>query len=197
MGESRNEASTAHGAEYGRSNGSKTNITDITSESGDTEPELDDIFDLLRNRRRRAVLQYLDSETDGTTTLDELAEHIAAKENGIDVSQLSSQQQKRVHIGLYQCHLPRMDKLGVIEYNQSRGTIVLRDIERLRPYLFKESEVTSIMPFYVGLGLIAINAIGILTVGASAIVPVETWGLVSIVALGFLLVYYRQNVTRE
>jgi len=55
------------------------------------------------------------------------AEHIAAIENNIDTRQLDSQQRKRVYIGLYQCHLPKMDDAGVIEYNQTRGLVETND----------------------------------------------------------------------
>lgn len=97
--------------------------------------DLDVIFELLRVSRRREVLWYLE-ENEGTARLDELAEHIAAKENDIELAELTSSQRKRVYIGLYQCHLPKMDDSGVIEYDQARGTIELRQAaEQLYPYL--------------------------------------------------------------
>lgn len=96
----------------------------------------DMIFELLRNWRRRQVLRYLDVN-DGTARLDELAEEIAARENGIDQQALSSSERKRVYIALYQCHLPKMDDSGVIDYNQARGTIELQQgAAPLFPYLY-------------------------------------------------------------
>jgi hypothetical protein len=92
------------------------------------EPEtlpLDTVFDLLKNQRRRRVLQYLREEKEGT--LSDLAEHIAALENQKDVAQLSSSERKRTYVGLYQCHLPRMDDAGVIDFDADRGTIELDD----------------------------------------------------------------------
>ena len=106
----------------------------------EAEPEiqrlsLDVIFELLRVSRRREVLWYLE-ENEGTARLDELAEHIAAKENDIELEELTSSQRKRVYIGLYQCHLPKMDDSGVIDYDQARGTIELRrTAQQLYPYL--------------------------------------------------------------
>ena len=84
--------------------------------------ELDQVFGLLRNRRRRDVLRYL-SEADEQVRLGELAETIAARECDKSVRQITSQERKRVYIGLYQGHLPKMDDCGVIEYDQQRGTI--------------------------------------------------------------------------
>jgi hypothetical protein len=97
----------------------------------------DEVFELLSNRRRRDVLLYLDAQPDGTATLDTLAEHIAARENDVTVGQLSAAQRKRVYIGLYQCHLPKMDDLGVIEYDQDRGTVELQDISQFSRYLYR------------------------------------------------------------
>lgn len=96
---------------------------------------LDVIFELLRVSRRREVLWYL-QEHEGTARLDELAEYIAAKENDIEIAELTSSQRKRVYIGLYQCHLPKMDDAGVIDYEQARGDIELRPTaKQLYPYL--------------------------------------------------------------
>ncbi|MFW5963444.1 MAG: DUF7344 domain-containing protein [Natronomonas sp.] len=83
---------------------------------------LDVVFGLLKNERRRLVLKFLE-ESDGGTSLSDLAEHIAAEENGKAVSALSSQERKRVYIGLYQCHLPQMDDSGAVEFDKNRGTV--------------------------------------------------------------------------
>jgi hypothetical protein len=95
-------------------------------EQSEDELPLDVTFEILKNRRRRLILGYLENEAD-PTPIGELAEHIAAIENNIDTRQLDSQQRKRVYIGLYQCHLPKMDDAGVIEYNQTRGLVELND----------------------------------------------------------------------
>lgn len=95
-----------------------------TNEEAPAEPtiELDEVFGLLKNRRRRDVLRHL-VETSEELRLGELAERIAARECGKDVSQINSQERKRVYVGLYQCHLPKLADIGVINYNKPRGTI--------------------------------------------------------------------------
>jgi hypothetical protein len=96
---------------------------------------LDVTFEMLKNRRRRLVLSYL-RENGETTRIGDLAEHIAAIENDTDVAQLNSQQRKRVYIGLYQCHLPKMDDAGVVDFNQDRGLVDLREnADQLYAYL--------------------------------------------------------------
>lgn len=104
-------------------------------DDGSGELSDDVLFGILKNQRRRQALRYLE-ENNGTATLSELAEHIAARENDIEVRQLSSDQRKRVYIGLYQCHLPKMDKADVIDFEKNRGNIELREpAERLFPYI--------------------------------------------------------------
>lgn len=81
------------------------------------------IHELFSSDRRRLVVNYLVRDADGRCTLSDLAEYIAAIENGCDVEELSSDQRKRVYIGLYQCHLPKMDDAGVIEWDKDRTVV--------------------------------------------------------------------------
>ena len=80
------------------------------------------VFDILRNERRRRVLKHLD-DADGRATLGEMAERLAAVENDKPESQITSQERKRLYVGLYQCHLPRMDESGAVAFDDDRGTI--------------------------------------------------------------------------
>lgn len=97
---------------------------DRTVERQDTDLSLDVIFEVLRNKRRRQALAYL-KDNEGQATLSELAEHIAAIENDKTVQALNSSERKRVYVGLYQCHLPKMDDASVIEFDRDRGTVLL------------------------------------------------------------------------
>lgn len=84
----------------------------------------DDLFHLLQNSRRRAVLRYLAAYPDYEAfEMRTVAEAVAAWENEIPLKQLTSDQRQRVYIALYQLHLPKLDDYGVIEYNQARGVI--------------------------------------------------------------------------
>lgn len=113
----------------GRPSGLQDTVEDDGAE------ELNAMFDVLKNRRRRRVLEFL-TEQGGHTTLGDVAEYIAAIENDKPRELLSSQERKRVYIGLYQCHLPRMDRAGVVEFDRHRGTIeACEDIGAYRPYV--------------------------------------------------------------
>ncbi|MFW6320951.1 MAG: DUF7344 domain-containing protein [Halohasta sp.] len=109
---------------------------------------LDLVFEVLKNQRRRRVLKYL-IEQDGTVSLSDVAEHIAAIENDKPETALSSQERKRVYVGLYQCHLPKMDDTDVIDFDGNRGTIDLGDnAEQLYPFLEAEDDAGRPWPKY-------------------------------------------------
>ncbi len=96
----------------------------ITDGEPSVEHELstDDVFHLLQSERRRAVIRYL-RDTEQPVKMRDIAEQVAAWENDTTVQALSSDQRQRAYIPLYQSHLPKLDEEGVIEYDQSRGTV--------------------------------------------------------------------------
>ena len=95
---------------------------DVEEELIDAQPpEMDVIFGVLRNGRRRLVLRYL--EEDPSTTIGDLAEHIAAIENDVSREELRSRQRKVLYVALYQAHLPKLDAAGAISYDPDRGTV--------------------------------------------------------------------------
>jgi len=81
---------------------------------------------MLSNQRRRYVLYYLNREP-GPVSLRDLAERIAAWENDIDVDELDYKQRKRVYTSLHQTHLPKLDDVGIVDYDRDGGTITLAD----------------------------------------------------------------------
>ena len=105
--------------------------TDERQEQGSDDPEThpedaelspDEVFHILQNGRRRNVLRYL-QHTEGPVRMRDVAEQVAAWENDTTVEQLSSDQRQRVYIPLYQSHLPKLDKKGVIDYQKNRGIV--------------------------------------------------------------------------
>lgn len=127
------------------SEGEGVNQSTIDSTAGGTEKADErltkaEVFELLSVERRQQVMLYLD-RADGQADVGELAEHIASIECDCEPSKLSSQQRKRVYVGLYQCHLPKMADAGVIDYNADRGFVGLNENSvRLLKYLHFEEE---------------------------------------------------------
>lgn len=131
---------------------------------------LDHIFSMLGNSRRRIVLQYL-REQGSRVTIGSLAEHIAALENECSPESLSARERKRAYVGLYQCHLPKLDDLDIIEFDKDRGTLELGpNAPLLESYLYQVPEEPSPWPVYymslAGVGmttLLGTSAMGLLT----------------------------------
>ena len=152
-----------------------TEVDDTAAQQGnggseaEQEPEslsLDLVFEILKNSRRREVIHYLrDRESDERVSLGELAEHVAAIENDTTTDQLTSSQRKRVYVGLYQCHLPKMDDMGVVDFNQDRGHVALApQSECLTEYLDRPTEEEGVQWHrYYG----SISAAGFAIVGLS------------------------------
>lgn len=72
---------------------------------------------LLAERRRRQVLRQL-ADTDTPTTIDRLGEAIlAAVGSETDITE------EGLAIQLHHIHLPKLQEVGVIEYDQRGGTV--------------------------------------------------------------------------
>jgi len=95
----------------------------------------DDLFFVLKNERRRLVLRYL-AGSERVVRMRDVAEQVAAWEHDITLAELTSEQRQRVYIPLYQSHLPKLDALGLVEYDQSRGVVERTDrVAQVVPYL--------------------------------------------------------------
>ena len=147
------------------------------------ELPVDRVFELLKNQRRREVLRYLETTDEETVSLSDLAEHIAAIENDTTVQAISSSERKRVYVGLYQCHLPKMDDMNVVAFAQNRGTISLGpNADQLEEFLDIGDETEHPWPrYYAGLA-----AGGALLYGAALALPALSVGLVvPVIVLAF------------
>jgi hypothetical protein len=105
------------------------------AEPADMSPKrLNLVFTILQNHRRRLVLEYLRERE--STTQGDLARHVAAVENDITESAVSSTQRKRAYVSLYQAHLPKLDDFGAISFDRDRGTVERTDrTDELLQYL--------------------------------------------------------------
>ncbi|PCR89733.1 DUF7344 domain-containing protein [Natrinema ejinorense] len=94
------------------------------SDEVESPPELslDEIYHLLQTKRRRDVIRYV-RDGEEPVRLRELAEQVAAWEQGTSVESLSSNERQRVYISLYQSHLPKLDNHGIINYDKDRGVV--------------------------------------------------------------------------
>lgn len=97
-------------------------------------PSLDDIFELLSDRRRRLALRFLVEATAPTTT-EALARRIADVERS-DGEPPSDETLSRIYTGLVHVHLPKLRDHGVVTVAADGGSIRLGEpAERLLPLL--------------------------------------------------------------
>jgi hypothetical protein len=92
---------------------------------GGIEQDLDDVYDILTNERRRWVLQYLEN-ANSPVSLRELSKQRAAVENDCEPRELSSDQYKQVYVGLYQTHIPALEDADLV-HNDGGGMITPAD----------------------------------------------------------------------
>ncbi|WP_232687500.1 helix-turn-helix domain-containing protein [Halobacterium zhouii] len=89
-----------------------------------------DIFPLLADDRRRAILHYLCQHT-GAVSLGELAEQLAVREDNPTYDHY-----ERILTDLHHTQLPKLVDGGLVRYDVDQETVRALDaIESVRPYL--------------------------------------------------------------
>ena len=137
------------------------------------------IHDVLSNERRRSLLSLLADEGEDYT-LRELSERIAERESGTTPAPRDVRQS--VYVSLQQTHVPKLVRLGIIEYAEDDRAVRLSDragdvtvyLEVVSGYDLAWSE------YYLGLGMLGLfvllaNAMGV--PGLSTIPPGVLAGL--------------------
>ncbi|WP_408958366.1 hypothetical protein [Natrinema sp. 74] len=98
---------------------------------GDSD-DIDTAMDLLADRRRRALLQYLE-DVGGSAPLPEVAVVIATEEaasepNAIsDHGDVSPRDRRKVQISLHHTHIPKLTAADAVEFESATKTVTLTD----------------------------------------------------------------------
>jgi hypothetical protein len=132
----------------------------------DDELEPAEIHDVLRNERRRLVIERLRNERD-TETVRDLSEYIASVESGEDPPPRNVRQS--VYVSLHQTHLPKLDELGIVFYDSDAKEVSLAGrADEVAVYMEVVPKYgLSWGEYYLGLGLIGV----LLVVGSSVGAP--------------------------
>ena len=125
----------------------------------------EEIHDVLRNARRRELISFL-SQHDGYATIQDLSEHIAALESGTDPPPRNVRQS--VYVSLHQTHLPKLEALGVVDYDTDAKDVRLRDRATEIEEYMQPTNGKGRPELYVGLG-----ALGALLSIVATIVDVD------------------------
>lgn len=90
---------------------------------------VDDLFGLLADRRRRAVLSEL-AKRRTSVSPRALARAVAARERETDATTPPASTIDAVHATLHHTHLPKLDAAGLVRYEREDRTVALRaDLE--------------------------------------------------------------------
>lgn len=92
-----------------------------------SQRELDpgEIHDVLRNDRRRLALRCLQQAEGNELPVRDLSEQVASLETGEDPAPRNIRQS--VYVSLHQTHLPKLDKLDIVEYDADAKVVALGD----------------------------------------------------------------------
>lgn len=128
-----------------------------------TIPQLSDteVFDILQNPRRRAVLRCL-HRADGEMAFDDLIDQVAIWETNSSIEELETAQRRRVYVSLTQSHIPKLEQAGVIAYHEDDKIVERRPAARqLDTYLDVHSGNDNLWPVVyltAGLGSLGLTA---------------------------------------
>lgn len=134
---------------------------------------------MLRNDRRRLTIKAL-RERDGSSTVRELSEEVAARETGENPPPRKKRQS--VYVSLHQTHLPKLDELGIVDYDGDSKAVTLQErVEEIEVYM----EVVpryglSWGEFYFGLALLGFLTVVGALIGVPGISSVQVAYLVAV-----------------
>ncbi|ELY62774.1 DUF7344 domain-containing protein [Natronobacterium gregoryi] len=159
-----------------------------------------EVFELLRNQRRRYVLHFLKRD-DRPVELGDLAQQVAAWEYETSLESVTAEQRKRVYTTLQQTHLPKMDEAGILTFDSDRGIVepttrtrdvsVYLEIVPSREFAWRE--------LYLSLGAVSCALVAALWAGIyplTILSPVTWAGIIAVTltvtAVGHI--YYERNM---
>ncbi len=160
-----------------------------------TEVSEDELFDVLSNQRRRFAVHLLKREADDSIAIGDMAEQIAAWENGIETAEITGTERKRVYTALQQSHLPKMDKAGVVDFNKNRGIVepmpAMTDVDVYMDVV--EGKEIPWSDYYLGLSGVAVALVGAVWLGAwpFVLLPEFAWTVAIVVAFAFSAITHK------
>lgn len=155
-----------------------------------------EIHDVLRNKRRTWVLEQL-QQTRNPVPLRELSEQVAALETGETPPPRNIRES--VYNSLHQTHLPKLDDLGIVEYQVDRKVVAQADSFRqvtLYMEVVSADDVTW-ATYYLTVGVVALVVTFLSSVGLPvfAVLSVTIWSILFFALFALSALY--QRLTHE
>lgn len=153
-----------------------------------------EIHDVLRNERRTRVLEHLQS-VDEAVRLRELSEQVAALETSETPPPRNIRES--VYNSLHQTHLPKLDDLGIVEYEANRKEVALADGSRqvsLYMEVVSADDVTW-ATYYLSVGLLALSVttLASLDIPVFGALSVPLWSMLFAVLFALSALYQRMS----
>jgi len=121
----------------------------------------DEVFEVLSSSRRRQILYHL-HRRDGRADLRTLARDTATDETDETDESVDNDVVKRFYISLYQTHVPKLEQVGLVEYDGDEKTVTLTDrVEDVARVLNEDIEPDRQWAVYYGALAVAGVAIGV------------------------------------
>lgn len=143
-----------------------------------------EVHDVLRNQRRQHVIEMLQS-AGGQVQAGELATEIAEAETG--QSPPPDNIRQSVHVALHQTHLPKLDELDIVTYDEETKTVdLLERGEDMAVYMESvERYGISWSEYYLGVSLLGLLSIIAAEVGVPVVAPI---GSLPLAVAAFILI---------
>ncbi|WP_226042278.1 ArsR family transcriptional regulator [Natrinema sp. DC36] len=138
-----------------------------------TEPlEESEVFHILGNDRRRAIVQLLAAEG-GQIDVSDVATEIAATES--DTTPVPNNLYKSVYVSLQQTHLPQLEEDAVIEYDSDAKTIQPgRHFDEVLQYVDGHTDDHSrVLGMHLGLCLLGLAIIALVGLGLPVVSSID------------------------
>ena len=161
---------------------------EIDQKADRTTRQMEEAYDVLANARRRKLLEILDSNED-SIEVSKMAGLIAAWENNSSIDEVTCREQKIVYTALTQRHLPRLERMNVVDYDKRHQ--IVRRTEKVnvvlqhsdpRPVPVHHWEVYYLLGGLLASGIIANTLLGIFPV-FDFLVPVSNVVVIAIFTL--------------
>lgn len=145
-----------------------------------------EVYDILRNDRRRSVIQQLRS-ADGVLTVGDLADAIAASETAESPPPRNIRQS--VYVSLHQTHLPKLDAARIVAFDPVANEVCLLDgVDAVAGYLGTQTADTPSRPRAVLVFVLAVLGVCLVAVSlldtplVSSVAPAH-WALLVFTAI--------------
>lgn len=96
---------------------------------------LETMYRVLRDRRRRLVLHHLRTEPDGVSTFDSVKKQVLEWESDRESETERDVHERKLTASLHHVHLPKLNDLGVIDYDWRTKAIRYRPSDVLETHL--------------------------------------------------------------